>query len=46
MTAADWLIVLVILLSIISAGIQGFFAEVLSMAGLVIGYIVAAWRYP
>ena len=46
MTAADWLIVVVILLSIISAGIQGFFAEALSMAGLVIGYIVAAWQYP
>jgi membrane protein required for colicin V production len=46
MTAADWLIVVVIVLSIISAGIQGFFAEALSIAGLVIGYIVAAWQYP
>lgn len=46
MTAADWLIVVVILLSIISAAIQGFFAEALSMAGLVVGYIVAAWQYP
>ncbi|MGA8216110.1 MAG: CvpA family protein [Candidatus Sulfotelmatobacter sp.] len=46
MTAADWLIVVVILLSIISAGIQGFFAEALSMAGLVVGYLVAAWQYP
>jgi membrane protein required for colicin V production len=46
MTAADWLIVVVILLSIISAGIQGFFAEALSMAGLVVGYVVAAWQYP
>jgi membrane protein required for colicin V production len=45
MTAADWLIVVVIVLSIISAAVQGFFAEVLSMAGLVIGYIVAAWQY-
>jgi membrane protein required for colicin V production len=46
MTAADWVIVVVILLSIISAAVQGFFAEALSMAGLVVGYIVAAWRYP
>jgi membrane protein required for colicin V production len=45
MTAADWLIVVAVLLSVISAAIQGFFAEALSMAGLVIGYIVAAWRY-
>ena len=46
MTAADWLIVAVVLLSIISAAVQGFFAEGLSMAGLVVGYLVAAWKYP
>jgi len=45
MTPADWLIVVVVLLSVVSAAIQGFFAEALSMAGLVIGYIVAAWQY-
>jgi len=45
MTAADWLIVVVVLLSMIGAAIQGFFAEALSMAGLIIGYIVAAWQY-
>jgi membrane protein required for colicin V production len=45
MTAADWLIVVVVLLNVVMAAIQGFFAEVLSMAGLVIGYIVAAWQY-
>jgi membrane protein required for colicin V production len=46
MTAADWLIVVVVLLNVVSAAIQGFFAEALSMAGLVIGYILAAWQYP
>jgi membrane protein required for colicin V production len=45
MTTADWLIVVVILLNVILAAVQGFFQEVLSMAGLVIGYIVAAWQY-
>jgi membrane protein required for colicin V production len=45
MTAADWLIVAVVLLNVISAAIQGFFAEAMSMAGLVIGYIIAAWQY-
>jgi len=45
MTAADWLIVVVVLLSMVSAAIQGFFAEALSMAGLIVGYIVAAWQY-
>jgi membrane protein required for colicin V production len=44
-TATDWLIVAVLLLTTVSAAIHGFFAEVLSMAGLVIGYIVAAWQY-
>jgi membrane protein required for colicin V production len=45
MTAADWAIVLVVLLNVIAAAVQGFFAEILSMAGLVIGYILAAWQY-
>jgi len=45
MTTADWLIVVAVLLSMVGAAIQGFFAEVLSMAGLIIGYIVAAWQY-
>jgi membrane protein required for colicin V production len=45
MTAADWLIVAVVLLNVVMAAIQGFFSEILSMAGLVVGYIVAAWQY-
>jgi len=46
MTAADWLIIAVVLLITIAAAFRGFFEELLSMAGLVIGYIVAAWQYP
>ena len=46
MAAADWLIVVVVLLNVVSAAIQGFFAEAFSLAGLVVGYIVAAWKYP
>jgi membrane protein required for colicin V production len=45
MTVADWLIIAVVLINVISAAVQGFFAEALTMAGLVIGYIVAAWQY-
>jgi membrane protein required for colicin V production len=45
MTAADWLIVALVLLNMVAAAVQGFFAEALSIAGLVIGYIVAAWQY-
>jgi len=45
MTVADWAIVIVVLLNVVLAAMHGFFAEALSMAGLVIGYIVAAWQY-
>ena len=45
MTAADWLIALVVVLNVVSAAMQGFFAEALSLAGLIIGYLVAAWQY-
>jgi len=44
-TPADWLIVAVVLLNVLLAAMHGFFAEALSTAGLVVGYIVAAWRY-
>jgi membrane protein required for colicin V production len=45
MTAADWLIVVVVLLNVVLAAMHGFFAEALSMAGLAVGYVVAAWQY-
>ncbi len=45
MTVADWLICFVILVNVVTAAIQGFLAEILSLAGLVVGYIVAAWQY-
>ena len=45
MTAADWLICVVVLINVVAAAMQGFFAEALTMAGLVVGYIVAAWQY-
>jgi membrane protein required for colicin V production len=45
MTVADWLICFVILVNVVGAAIQGFFSEALSLAGLVVGYIVAAWQY-
>src|SRR6202451_2466456 len=31
--------------NVIPAAMQGFFSEALTMAGLVVGYIVAAWKY-
>src|SRR5579863_2143848 len=46
MTAVDWAILAVILLNVVLAATHGFFAEAFGMAGLVVGYIMAAWQYP
>ncbi len=45
MTAADWVIVVIIAVSIIQAAISGFFHEAFGLAGLVVGYLLAAWNY-
>jgi membrane protein required for colicin V production len=45
MSPADWMICALVLVNVIAAAMQGFFAEALTMAGLVVGYIVAAWQY-
>jgi uncharacterized membrane protein required for colicin V production len=42
---ADWIICGVVLVNVVTAAMQGFFSEALTMAGLVVGYIVAAWKY-
>jgi len=42
----DWVVVLIILLSTIQAAAQGFFVEFFSLAGAVVGYLLAAWEYP
>ena len=42
----DWVIVLIVLLSVLQAIGQGFFYEFFSLAGVVAGYLLAAWEYP
>jgi membrane protein required for colicin V production len=42
----DWLILLVILLNVLGAIGQGFFYELFSFAGVIVGYLIAAWEYP
>jgi membrane protein required for colicin V production len=42
---ADWIILLVILISVIQAASSGFFQEAFGIAGLVFGYLIAAWQY-
>jgi membrane protein required for colicin V production len=42
---ADLIIVLVLLVSVTQAAMSGFFQEAFAIAGVVFGYIVAAWQY-
>ena len=42
----DWVILLIILLSVLQAIAQGFFYEFFSLAGVIVGYLLAAWEYP
>jgi membrane protein required for colicin V production len=42
---ADVIILLVLLVSVIQAGISGFFQEAFAIAGVAVGYMVAAWQY-
>jgi membrane protein required for colicin V production len=46
MTGLDWLIVVILLLSVLLAAAHGFFFEMFSLGGTVVGYLVAAWEYP
>lgn len=45
MNAADWIILAVIAVSVAQATMEGFFHQAFGLAGLVFGYILAAWRY-
>ena len=45
MTFFDWGIVGVLLLSILLSAAQGFFYEIFSLAGVVLGYLSAVWGY-
>src|SRR5215475_9084443 len=45
MGVADWVIVAFLLFSVVTAAFEGFFREAFGLAGLVVGYLVAAWQY-
>ena len=45
MTATDWGIAAVIVVSVVQAASAGFFQEAFGIAGLVFGYLLAAWQY-
>ena len=45
MNVADFIILAALLLSVIQAASSGFFQEAFGIAGLVFGYLLAAWQY-
>lgn len=45
MNVADWVIVAIIVVSMLLAASQGFVFEAISLAGLVVGYMLAIWEY-
>jgi membrane protein required for colicin V production len=45
MSVADWIILAFLVFSVIGAAIEGFFHEAFALAGLVVGYLLAAWQY-
>ena len=46
MSIADWVILAVLAVTVVHAATEGFFHEAFGIAGLVVGYLVAAWQYP
>lgn len=45
MNVLDWVVLAIVLISVLLAVAQGFFFEVISLAGTVLGYLLAAWGY-
>ncbi len=45
MTAADWLMIAIVFVSVLVAAAEGFVYELFSLAGVLAGYLFAAWGY-
>ena len=45
MGVADWIILAFLLFSVVTAAWEGFFREAFGLAGLIAGYLIAAWQY-
>ena len=44
MSPFDWILIAVFVLSVVAAAAHGFFAEIFSFAGAVVGFILGAWQ--
>src|SRR6202167_2724661 len=45
MSIADWIILAFLVLSVAAAASEGFLHEAFKLAGLIVGYLLAAWQY-
>jgi membrane protein required for colicin V production len=45
MSIADWIILGFLVFSVTAAALEGFFFEAFKLAGLVVGYLLAAWQH-
>jgi membrane protein required for colicin V production len=45
MNLADWIIIVIVVLSALHAANVGFFQEAFHIGGLIVGYLLAAWQY-
>ena len=45
MSVADWIILVFLAFSVVRAAMEGFFHEAFGLAGLIVGYLLAAWQY-
>lgn len=45
MNALDWIILVILLFSALLAAAQGFFFEIICLAGAVLGFLLASWGY-
>jgi membrane protein required for colicin V production len=45
MALIDWTIVIVLIVSVLGAAKHGFFVEAFSLAGVVLGLLLASWNY-
>ncbi len=45
MNALDWTILVIMLFSALLAAAQGFFFEIICLAGTILGFLLAAWGY-
>ena len=45
MALVDWIILVVLLISVLSAARNGFFLEIFSLAGVIAGLWIASWNY-